>query len=178
MDVRGYCDFDVFGRDHYPSVALEKPEPDRILPDGTGIYYSPVSKGFWIMKDVLGLKASYVNARIYEIRPELFGGKTFDLVFIGSVLMHVRDPIGALMAAHTVCRHQLIATTFMRESREAEPLMQMQEGAGDGISWWIPNRPCLIQWLKAAGFSSFDLDRKVPLTIDKPSWTRREGPPP
>ena len=56
----------------------------------------------------------------------------------------------------------------MRESVSERPLMQMQEGAGDGISWWIPNRPCLEQWLKAAGFSSFELDRRVRLTADKP----------
>ncbi len=168
VDARGYCDFDVFGRDHYPSVAVERPRPDRVLADGAGIYFSTVSKGFWIMKDILGLQAKFVNARVYEIRPELFGGMKFDLVFMGSVLMHLRDPIGALMAAHSVCGRQLIATTFLRESAEVEPVMQMWENAGDGISWWIPNRPCLIHWLRAAGFSSFDIDRKVRLTADKP----------
>lgn len=169
-DARGYCDFDVFGRDCYPSVSLEKPAPDRVQPDGKSVYYSPVSKGFWIMKDILGLKATYVNARVYEICPDMFGGKKFDLVFMGSVLMHLRDPIGALMAAHSVCKHQLIATTYFLENPfgEGAPFMKMREDAGDGISWWIPNRACLIQWLKAAGFSRFDIDRSVRLTVDKP----------
>ncbi len=174
LDARGYCDFDVFGRDHYPEVTEERPEPDRILPDGRGVYYSSVSKGFWIMKKALGLEADFVNARVYEICPELFGGKKFDLVFMGSVLMHVRDPIGALMAAHSVCGDQLIATTFMQESDETLPLMYMQEGAGDGISWWVPNRACLVQWLKAAGFSRFEIDRKVLLTADNP-WVDEAG---
>ncbi len=168
FDARGYCDFDVFGRDHYPDVATEKPAPDRVLPGGRGVYYSPVSKGFWIMKEILGLDAGYFNGRVYEIGPELFGGRKFDLVFMGSVLMHLRDPIGALMAAHSVCADRLIATTFMREATGEPPAMQMQEGAGDGISWWVPNRPCLEQWLKAAGFSSFDLERRVRLTVDNP----------
>jgi SAM-dependent methyltransferase len=168
LDARGYCDFDVFGRDHYPTVTIEKPMPDRTLPDGRDVYYSPVSKGFWIMKEILGLKANYVNGRVYEICPELFGGRKFDLVFMGSVLMHLRDPIGALMAAHQVCDDRLIATTFMRDTVHEPPLMQLQEGAGDGISWWVPNRPCLAQWLKAAGFSKFDIDKSVRLTIDKP----------
>jgi tRNA (mo5U34)-methyltransferase len=168
VDARGYCDFDVFGRDHYPSVTLEKPVPDRTLPDGRGVYYSSVSKGLWIMKEILGLRAHYVNGRVYEICPQLFGGRKFDLVFMGSVLMHLRDPIGALMAAHSVCADRLIATTFMRDIVTEPPLMQMQEGAGDGINWWVPNRPCLAQWLKAAGFSKFDIDRRVRLTVDKP----------
>jgi 2-polyprenyl-3-methyl-5-hydroxy-6-metoxy-1,4-benzoquinol methylase len=169
-DARGYCDFDIFGRDCYPSVSSEKVTPDRVLPEEKCVYYSPVSKGFWIMKDILGLKATYVNARIYEICPEMFGGKKFDLVFMGSLLMHLRDPIGALMAAHSVCEHQLIATTYLLEDpfEKGAPLMKMRENAGDGISWWIPNRACLIQWLKAAGFLRFDIERSVKLTVDKP----------
>src|SRR5436305_3188261 len=40
VDARGYCDFDIFGRDRYPDVASEKPSPDRVLPDGRPVYYS------------------------------------------------------------------------------------------------------------------------------------------
>jgi 2-polyprenyl-3-methyl-5-hydroxy-6-metoxy-1,4-benzoquinol methylase len=169
-DARGYCDFDRFGRDSYPLVSSEKAEPDRVLPDGRAIYYSPVSQGFWIMKDLLGLKANYVNARVYEISPELFGGRKFDLVFMGSVLMHLRDPIGALMAAHSVCKGRFIATTYMLPDNPEinEPIMRMWENAADGISWWIPNRLCLKQWLLASGFSKFDIDMTVDLTSDTP----------
>lgn len=53
LDARGYCDFDVFGRDQYPDVTSEKPAPDVISPDGRSLYFSPVSKGFWVMKDIL-----------------------------------------------------------------------------------------------------------------------------
>jgi SAM-dependent methyltransferase len=170
VDARGYCDFDVFGRDSYPDVSTEKPGPDRVLPDGTPVYYSPVSGGFWAMKDLLGLEAEYVNARVYDIGPARLGGRRFDLVFMGSVLMHLRDPIAALMAAHTVCGGQLIATTYMLPDDPArpEPVMRMWENAADGISWWVPNRACLAQWLKAAGFSRYAIDRQVSLTADVP----------
>lgn len=176
-DVRGYCDFDVYGRDQYPPLATEKPIPDRIMPDGREIYYSPVSQGFWIMKDTLGLKAKYVNARVYDICPELFDGKKFDLVFMGSVLMHLRDPIGALMAAHSVCNNQLIASTYLLPDKPfmKEPYMRMREGAADGISWWIPNYQCLVEWLKAAGFSSFNIENTVNLTSDSPFKEEETG---
>ena len=169
VDARGYCDFDRFGRDHYPDVATEKPAPDRRSPDGRPIYYSPVSRGFWIMKDLLGSQVEYVNARVYQLCPELFGGRKFDLVFMGSVLMHVRDPIAALMAAHSVCGNQLIATTYMLPDvpGQGEPIMRMWENAADGHSWWIPNRPCIGQWLKGAGFARFSIDHTVRLTADK-----------
>jgi hypothetical protein len=100
----------------------------------------------------------------------LFGGKKFDLVFMGSVLMHLRDPIGALMAAHSVCNHLLIATTYMLPDDFCSgiPLMRMREDAGDGISWWIPNRPCIDQWIKASGFKKFNIDQTIRLTTDVP----------
>jgi len=169
VDARGYCDFDQFGRDRYPAVSTEKPRPDRVGPHGEPVYYSPVSKGFWIMKDLLGLKATYVNARVYEVCPELFGGRAFDLVFMGSVLMHLRDPVGALMAAHSVCRGALIATSYVLPDDPGmpEPVMRMNERAADGISWWVPNRRCLEQWCKAAGFEHVDLDHQVNLTAEQ-----------
>jgi tRNA (mo5U34)-methyltransferase len=170
VDARGYCDFDVFGRPGYPDVTTEKPAPDRLLPDGRPIYYSPVSRGFWIMKEMLGLRARYVNARIYDICPELFGGQTFDLVFAGSVLMHVRDPIGALMALRSVCRHRLIANALRFFQRDEDPFPQMLllAPSGDRVAWWVPNRACLVEWFNGAGFGRVDADRTVNLTADRP----------
>jgi SAM-dependent methyltransferase len=170
VDARGYCDFDVFGRYAYPDVTTEKPVPDRTLPAGLPVYYSPVSRGFWIMKDLLGLRATYVNARIYDICPELFGGKTFDLVFAGAVLMHLRDPIGALMAMRSVCRSQIIANAIRFDARDDDPTPQMLlvTPTSDRISWWAPNRSCLIQWFLGAGFERVEADRTVDVTADTP----------
>jgi SAM-dependent methyltransferase len=168
VDVRGYCDWDIFGRPGYADVSTEKPVPDRILPEGRAIYYGPASKGFWIMKDLLGLKADYVNARIYDLTPQLFGGKTFDLVFAGAVLMHLRDPIGALMALRSVCRGRLIANSIKAEwADEQTPMMQLISSEKDPSSWWVPNRACLAQWLKGAGFSRFEI-REQSYTTDSP----------
>ncbi len=171
LDVRGKCDRDIFGRVGYPDVVTEKPVPDRILSDGRPIYYSSVSKAFWIMKDLLGLRAEYVNARVYEICPELFEGKRFDLVFMGAVLMHLRDPIGALMAVRSVCRHRLIATSHLIPTfpEIKEPMMMMSEGASwHGLGWWRPNKPCLIHWFRGGGFCRIDVEKTVRLTVDKP----------
>ena len=180
-DARGLCDLDIFGRDHYPDLASEKTTPDRVLSDGRPVYHSSCSKGFWIMKDILGLKAEFVNARVYDICPELFGGRKFDLVFMGSVLMHLRDPIGGLMAAHRVCKHRFIATSYMLppESEQTVTLMQAlletRKDLVDCVSWWVPNRRGLAYWLEAAGFEKFDIDRQVHLTVDEPFAVAGEG---
>src|SRR4030095_2494922 len=77
---------------------------------GEPIYFSSVSPGFWTMKDILGSRVRFRNARVYDIGPALFSEK-FDLVFLGAILCHLRDPIGALMAARSVCRHRVMAST-------------------------------------------------------------------
>jgi SAM-dependent methyltransferase len=174
VDVRGYGDLDVFGRPGYPDITSEKPAPDHVLPDGRPVYFSPVSKGFWVMKDVLGLKAEYVNARVYDLRPELFGGRKFDLVFVGAVLMHLRDPIGALAAVRSVCRHQLVANSFLEPDEGETPRMTLRGGFASAEDpyvpylWWVPNRNCLVQWFKGAGFSRVSADKAVRATVDRP----------
>jgi SAM-dependent methyltransferase len=176
LDARGPCDFDIFGRDHNPPVTEQKSRPDRVLPDGRPVYYSPVSKGFWVMKEILGLKADFFNGRVYDICPELFGGKTFDLVFLGSILMHLRDPIGALMAAHTVCGQSLIANIGVLPNGYAPEklVMRLLPKAGDGIGWWTPTTDCFCEWMLAAGFSRVDSVKTLHLTADRP-WTDPHG---
>jgi SAM-dependent methyltransferase len=171
VDVRGTCDYDVRGgregRHLYPPVESEKAVPDRIDADGTPIYFSRVSRSLWIMKELLSLPIRYVNARIYDIRPELFRGRTFDLVFVGALLLHLRDPIGALMAARTVCRQRLIATSpTVQDDHGSEPWMKMVPAA-DG-AWWLPNKACYHRWFLEAGFRQVNVDRRVTLTGEQP----------
>lgn len=171
VDVRGYCDFDVYGRPGYVPVEQSKPAPDLVLPDGRAVYHSPVSKGFWVMKALLGLRTEFVNARIYDLRPEIFGGRTFDLVFVGSLLMHVRDPIGALAAVRSVCRDRLIANTLRIEgggdSLET-PFQVLVATPGASINWWVPSTACARRWFEGAGFRKVSIDGTVTLLPDRP----------
>lgn len=180
IDVRGYCDFDVYGRAGYPDVSDEKTRPDRITKDGEHVYFSPVSGGFWIMKDLLGLKARHVNSRVYDVKPALFNGQTFDLVFAGALLMHLRDPIAALMALRTVTKDRLMANCvrlkdFAGDVRETStPLMRLLSTPSASINWWAPNESCFRAWFDAAGFTRIRDLRTVNLTADRP-FTSKDG---
>ncbi len=115
-DTRGYSDFDVYGRADYLRPASARP-PDVHDEQGNPLYFSPVSKSMWIMRELLGSKVVYRNARIYDLSPALFDGVTFDLVFVGALLPHLRDPIGALAAVRSVCHGEVIATTPLAPAR-------------------------------------------------------------
>lgn len=71
VDIRGFCDLDIFGRWEYPSVESEKSHPDRRGPDGGPIYHSPVSAPFWVVRELLGSSIEFVNARTYEGPPRV-----------------------------------------------------------------------------------------------------------
>ncbi|HPT28147.1 MAG TPA: class I SAM-dependent methyltransferase, partial [Bryobacteraceae bacterium] len=66
IDARGYGDFDVYGRHDYPGIDPSARQPDRYSESGDPIYFSPVSRGFWMMKDLLGSKVDFRNARAYD----------------------------------------------------------------------------------------------------------------
>ena len=177
VDVRGRCDLDVFGRYSVPDVSPENMVPDRLAEDGRPLYYSRVSKGFWIMKELLGLKARYVNSRVYDICPEFFNGKKFDLVFMGSLLMHVRDPVGALMAARSVCNDRLIANSLVppKNIQEDLPIMEFINNPDSKINWWRPNKSCLSAIARSAGFSNVSVNTNVSITADKPFVNPKTG---
>ncbi len=120
------------------------------------------------MRDLLKSKVKFVNARVYDVSPELFNGQTFDLVFMGTILLHLRDPIGALMAARSVCADRLIAATpiWYQANGNPEPQMMLYIH-GDNMTWWYPNTTCYKHWFLGAGFASVDIERQATLTADK-----------
>ena len=62
-------------------------------------------KSFEVARDALGSKVSRIECNLYDASPERLG--MFDFVFIGSVLLHLRDPVRALRALRTVTAGEL-----------------------------------------------------------------------
>ena len=129
-------------------------------------------KGATVMGELLGSGVERLFGRVYDL-PEVLGDRRFDLVFMGALLLHVRDPIGALMAARSVCRGRLIATTWFipdeplaGDRRPICDLPALGDSAAGRSVWWRPNRSACRLWLEAAGFAGVDVERTVTLTAD------------
>ncbi|MEJ0046139.1 MAG: methyltransferase domain-containing protein [Rhodospirillales bacterium] len=58
---------------------------------------------FLRLRDVLASQVTYRRGSVYDIGREVCFEEKFDLVFMGSLLCHIRDPIGALQHAASVC---------------------------------------------------------------------------
>jgi tRNA (mo5U34)-methyltransferase len=107
---------------------------------------------FQIAKDLLGSKVERVTMSVYDVTPELVG--QFDLVFVGSVLLHLRDPVLALRSLRTVTRDQLISFEPVNVAQSVlhpqSPRGVMVPGAD--ARWWTPNAAAHRVWVESAGF--------------------------
>jgi SAM-dependent methyltransferase len=116
------------------------------------------------------VKSKLIN--VYDLDPEVIGGM-FDLVFCGSLLSHLRDPILALEKLYNVTGEMLILACPIMEEESPVPLMALVGTSdSDRRSWWVPNVACVMEMLRCANFkrvehfSSFPLiNRRVELTV-------------
>jgi tRNA (mo5U34)-methyltransferase len=109
--------------------------------------------GFRIAKEALGSSVERLELSIYKLSPERLG--SFDVVVCGTLLLHLRDPLGALEAVRSVCRGSFLSAeqidlveTFFHRRR---PLAHLRPG--DPMQWWVPNRAGHEEMLITAGFS-------------------------
>jgi tRNA (mo5U34)-methyltransferase len=109
-------------------------------------------RGFEIAKESLRSAVERLEMSVYELDPAVVG--TFDFVYIGSLLLHLKNPIGALERVRAVCRGELLAVdaidlvyTFMRPNHPVATL------DGVGRPWWFkPNQAGLVRMIEASGF--------------------------
>lgn len=109
--------------------------------------------GFGIAVDAFDSAAQYRECSVYDLDPEDVG--RFDVVFMGSLLLHLRDPIRALerlravtAAGGTVITMDAIDPTMSR----LFPRRPMATFDGEGRPWWwMPNLAAYAQMLRSAG---------------------------
>lgn len=88
---------------------------------------------------------------VYDLQPDNVG--TFDIVFCGSLLIHLTDPLRALYALRRVTREHAIVATVIDPARFGGRRPRAYfHGTPKGQAFWAPNMACLEQWAIAAGF--------------------------
>jgi tRNA (mo5U34)-methyltransferase len=109
--------------------------------------------GFEIARELLDSSARLEQVSAYDLSPQAVG--EFDLVVCGSLLLHLRDPIGALQAVRSVCRGSFLSTNQVDLGRSVrrrrEPLVRL-DGVSDLCQWWLPSAAGHRRMVEAAGF--------------------------
>ena len=115
-----------------------------------------LGRGFKLAAEALGSKVERRELNVYDVSPEAVGGPV-DLIFIGALLIHLRDPVGALERLHGTLNPggTLISLepVSLRDTLRAprSPLARL-EATSTLFNWWHPNRAAHLAMAVAAGF--------------------------
>jgi len=115
---------------------------------------APRGEGFRIAREVFGSSVERVDRSVYQATPEELG--TFDLVFCGSVLIHLRDQLLALERIANLCSGTLVSAD------EYDPLLGLlpfpasryRADREKAVVFWQPSVKAWKRMLWTAGFDS------------------------
>ena len=112
--------------------------------------------GFRLAKEIFGSSVERVDLSIYEATPEALG--TFDLVFCGSVLLHLRDQLLALERIARLCRGTFVsAEEYDRLSQLVPfPVSRFRADRPRAVVYWLPAAKTWRRMLWSAGFDRIE----------------------
>jgi tRNA (mo5U34)-methyltransferase len=117
-------------------------------------------RGFEVARAAYGSRVERLDLSVYELGSADVG--LFDLVYLGSLLLHLRDPIGALEQVCAVCSSTLIVVDAIDLALSL--LSRAPAASLDGRGrpwWWKPNLAGLVRMVEAAGFETIGEPRRV-----------------
>jgi tRNA (mo5U34)-methyltransferase len=114
------------------------------------------SQTFSLAHKILGSQVRWQGLSVYDIDPALIG--EFDFVFVGSLLMHLQDPIRALTAIRSVIAGDMLSfepvSLLLSALHPRTPVTRVL--ALERSDWWFPNINTHDSWVRAAGFKVRD----------------------
>jgi tRNA (mo5U34)-methyltransferase len=157
----GFFAFEMERRGAREVVAIDLDDPERLdfphprpaFTDEMRAAFDRRASAFEIGHAMLGSSVDRRDLSVYDLSPDEVG--EFDFAFIGTLLLHLHDPVGALTAVRRVLRGSLISNEpisiplTLRHPRRpvAEVLM-----VGPRPYWWMPNAEARRRMVQAAGY--------------------------
>jgi SAM-dependent methyltransferase len=117
-----------------------------------------LGRGFREAAGALSSRVRRVECDVRALTPEAIGGRV-DLAFCGALLLHLRDPVGALERMRGVLAPRgtllLLEPFALRESLLApRRAVARFEPHYTPFNWWLANVATLRAWLRVAGFAA------------------------
>jgi tRNA (mo5U34)-methyltransferase len=113
----------------------------------------PRGAGFRIAHEALDSNVERMNLSIYHATPEEIG--TFDLVFCGSVLIHLRDQLLALERIANLCTGTFISAEEYDKLANLVPfpVSRYHADRDKAVVFWLPS---IKTWKRMLGTAGFD----------------------
>ncbi|MGI8491282.1 MAG: class I SAM-dependent methyltransferase [Acidimicrobiales bacterium] len=151
MEKRGASE--VLAIDIEDPEVIDWPEPRPVITEGLRRSVAQRKRAFSIAHDALGSKVQHRYLSVYEASPEAIG--TFDFVFVGALLHHLRDPVGALIALRGVTDRHICVSAAISVSKSivypTAPVAELITQSGAPF-WELPNIVGARRQLESAGF--------------------------
>jgi tRNA (mo5U34)-methyltransferase len=171
----GFWAYEMERRGAAEVVAVDVPDPERWdWPANTEpqaqaeIASRRPGAGFALAHEVLGSSVRRLERSVYELDPSELG--TFDFVYLGSLLLHLRDPVRALERVHDVCSGELLLVETV--DLPLSLMMPRRPAATLDVRgrpwWWTANAAGIRRMAEAARFEP----------VERPQWVympRGEG---
>ena len=166
MERRGASEviaIDLLDPERFDWPAGSDPEVVRAIGERKG-EGEELGAGFEIARRALGSAVERIEMSAYDLDPDEVG--RFDFVYLGSLLLHLRDPVRALERVRSVCAGTLLLCDAIDPILSAfhprDPIAGL-----DGVGrpwWWKPNVAGLARMVEAAGFELLASPQRVRMT--------------
>jgi tRNA (mo5U34)-methyltransferase len=138
--------------------------------------------GFAICAAELRSRVRREERSVYDVGPDM---GTFDFIYVGSLLLHLRDPVRALEKVRAVCRpngYVLVVDAIDVDLSLVSPRSPSARLDGLGRPWWFkPNLAGLRRMAQSAGLDVVSGPRPFAMRrgLGQPAagkWPRLHGP--
>jgi len=122
-------------------------------------------EGFRLARELFGSKVERVNQSIYHATPDELG--TFDVVFCGSVLLHLRDQLLALERIAGLCGDSGTFISTEEYDRLSNlvpfPVSRYFADRDSAVVFWLPSVKTWKRMMWTAGFDRVEEQRRFTL---------------
>jgi tRNA (mo5U34)-methyltransferase len=157
----GFWAFEMERRGAEEVVAVDVHDPQRM--DWPGVEKTDAEmrsimgpelnrhRGFQVAHRALESSVRWEELSVYELDPGSVG--TFDFIFMGSLLLHLRDPVAALQSIRSVLTGQLLSvdaiSPLLSVIHPHQPIARLE--APGWPMWWTLNLRAYRRLFEAAG---------------------------
>lgn len=175
----GYWAFEMErrGAESVTAIDLQDPEeldwPAALRADHDKSMDATKADRFALAKEALGSNVERVLLSAYDLSPEL---GTFDFVFCGDLLLHLKDPITPVENIRSVCTESAVIANVITKFRMYEKRAMAELDGIDTFTWWTTNLAGLVRIVRAAGFARVEPSEtfELPFT-DGGDWRGLRG---
>ena len=175
----GYWAFELERRGSTDVVAVDLEDPEKL--DWPASLRHKIERTldntkaerFALVHEAMRSRVDRRLCSVYELDPGELG--TFDLVFCGDLLCHLKDPITAVERIRAVCHGAAIIATPIVKLRFGSRTPLARLDGIDEFDWWDFNQAGLERVVLAAGFRTVESARPFELPAASGPWRGLRG---